>query len=117
MTQRGYYSNLFDSDQFHVMQPPIVMAYYQVDFVKDPKGTKYWRNRILKVAQDYPEFQFAAGARKDFEKLILDDVGGTANWGEKAPKIVIWDEKWDSYRYLIWTATKNSNLLFEKTAN
>lgn len=87
-------------DQFH-MTPfgnGLVAAYYQVDFTKDPKGSRYWRNRIMKVAVDYPEFQFVVGARKDFEKLILDDLGGSKDWGEKGPKIVIWDKKYDSYR-------------------
>jgi len=74
------------------------MAYYQVDFNKDPKGTKYWRNRVMKVATDYPQYQFAVGARKDFEKMILDDLGGNDQWGSKAPKIVLWDEQFDSFR-------------------
>jgi hypothetical protein len=28
---------------------PLVVAYYDVDYVKNPKGTNYWRNRVLKV--------------------------------------------------------------------
>ena len=31
---------------------PLIVAYYDVDYVKNPKGTNYWRNRILKVAKD-----------------------------------------------------------------
>lgn len=31
---------------------PIVVAYYDVDYVKNPKGTNYWRNRVLKVAKE-----------------------------------------------------------------
>lgn len=89
---------VLSEDQFHAIRPPIVMAYYQVDFLKDPKGTKYWRNRIMKVAVDYPEFQFAVGARKDFEKMILDDLGGNAQWGAKGPKMVIWNKQFDSFR-------------------
>lgn len=30
--------------------PPLVVAYYNVDYVKNPKGTNYWRNRVLKVS-------------------------------------------------------------------
>lgn len=29
---------------------PLVVAYYNVDYVKNPKGTNYWRNRVLKVS-------------------------------------------------------------------
>ena len=28
---------------------PLVIAYYSVDYTKNPKGTNYWRNRVLKV--------------------------------------------------------------------
>lgn len=28
---------------------PLVIAYYNVDYIKNTKGTNYWRNRILKV--------------------------------------------------------------------
>lgn len=37
------------------MQQPIVIVYYDVDYVKNPKGTNYWRNRVLKVAQNYKD--------------------------------------------------------------
>lgn len=36
---------------------PLVIAYYTVDYVKNVKGTNYWRNRILKVST-YSRFQF-----------------------------------------------------------
>ncbi|KAG9509104.1 Protein disulfide-isomerase A3, partial [Fragariocoptes setiger] len=32
---------------------PYIVAYYDVDYVKNPKGTNYWRNRVLKVATNY----------------------------------------------------------------
>lgn len=38
---------------------PLVVAYYDVDYVKNPKGTNYWRNRILKVAQNHKDVTFA----------------------------------------------------------
>ena len=30
---------------------PLLTVYYNVDYIKDPKGSNYWRNRILKVRQ------------------------------------------------------------------
>lgn len=30
---------------------PLVVAYYQVDYVKNVKGSNYWRNRVMKVAK------------------------------------------------------------------
>lgn len=32
------------------LKAPYVIVYYNVDYDKDPKGTNYWRNRVLKVA-------------------------------------------------------------------
>ncbi|KAI1715090.1 thioredoxin domain-containing protein [Ditylenchus destructor] len=32
---------------------PLFVVYYNVDYVKDPKGSNYWRNRVLKVATEY----------------------------------------------------------------
>lgn len=47
---------------------PLVVAYYGVDYVKNPKGTNYWRNRILKVAKDFAsKFTFAVSAKDDFQ--------------------------------------------------
>lgn len=47
---------------------PLVVAYYNVDYVKNPKGTNYWRNRILKVAQNFAKsFAFAVSAKDDFQ--------------------------------------------------
>lgn len=47
---------------------PLVVAYYAVDYVKNPKGTNYWRNRVLKVAKNYADtFNFAVSAKDDFQ--------------------------------------------------
>lgn len=32
---------------------PLVVAMYNVDYEKDPKGTNYFRNRIMKVAKKF----------------------------------------------------------------
>jgi len=32
-----------NTDQF---KNPLVVAYYDVDYTKNPKGTNYWRNRL-----------------------------------------------------------------------
>lgn len=28
---------------------PLIVVYFDVDYQKNPKGTNYWRNRVLKV--------------------------------------------------------------------
>jgi protein disulfide isomerase family A protein 3 len=47
---------------------PLVVAYYAVDYTKNPKGTNYWRNRILKVAKEFQgSVNFAISSKDDFQ--------------------------------------------------
>ncbi|XP_042223300.1 protein disulfide-isomerase A3-like [Homarus americanus] len=59
---------------------PLVVAYYNVDYVKNVKGTNYWRNRVLKVAQNFREFNYAVSNKDDFQHELnefgLDFVPG-----------------------------------------
>lgn len=50
---------------------PLVVAYYAVDYAKNPKGTNYWRNRILKVAKEWVgKINFAIAARDEFQHEV-----------------------------------------------
>lgn len=51
---------------------PLVVAYYAVDYVKNAKGTNYWRNRIIKVAKDFPKLHFAISSKDDFQHELND---------------------------------------------
>jgi len=47
---------------------PFAIAYYAVDYTKNPKGTNYWRNRILKVAKEHTgPYKFAISSKDDFQ--------------------------------------------------
>jgi protein disulfide isomerase family A protein 3 len=45
---------------------PIVVAYFDVDYVKNVKGTNYWRNRVMKVAKNFDSLNFAVANENDF---------------------------------------------------
>ncbi|CAH1134868.1 unnamed protein product [Ceutorhynchus assimilis] len=46
---------------------PLVVVYYGVDYVKNPKGTNYWRNRVLKVAKNFEgKVNFAISPSDEF---------------------------------------------------
>lgn len=50
---------------------PVVIAFYNLDYIKNVKGTNYWRNRVLKVAQNYAEdFKFAVANKDDFQNEL-----------------------------------------------
>ncbi|BFG04954.1 protein disulfide-isomerase A3 [Drosophila madeirensis] len=49
-------------------QNPLITAYYSVDYQKNPKGTNYWRNRVLKVAKEFAgQISFAVSSKDDFQ--------------------------------------------------
>lgn len=70
---------------------PYVIAYYAVDYVKNSKGTNYWRNRILKVAKEYTgPYSFAISSKDDFQHELNEY--GYDYTGEK-PVVLARDEK------------------------
>uniref|UniRef100_A0A1I8B5H5 protein disulfide-isomerase n=1 Tax=Meloidogyne hapla TaxID=6305 RepID=A0A1I8B5H5_MELHA len=50
---------------FQFTQRPLIVVYYNVDYARDPKGSNYWRNRVLKIAQDYKRKAFFAVSNKE----------------------------------------------------
>jgi len=51
---------------------PLVTAYYAVDYAKNPKGTNYWRNRVLKVAKEFPGYNYAVSNKDDFQQELSE---------------------------------------------
>jgi len=51
---------------------PLVTAYFGVDYVKNVKGTNYWRNRVMKVAADFEGYNFAIANKDDFQSELSD---------------------------------------------
>jgi len=80
-----------NSEQF---KKPLVVAYYNVDYVKDPKGTNYWRNRVMKVGKKLKEagkeVYFAVSNSDDFS-YELSEYGLSAS-GDK-PVVAAKDSK------------------------
>uniref|UniRef100_A0A8C5RTS5 Protein disulfide-isomerase n=1 Tax=Laticauda laticaudata TaxID=8630 RepID=A0A8C5RTS5_LATLA len=48
----------------------VLVAYYDIDYEKNPKGSNYWRNRVMKVARSFLDaghkLNFAVASRKTF---------------------------------------------------
>ncbi|CAD5210018.1 unnamed protein product [Bursaphelenchus xylophilus] len=59
------------SNEFQFQKLPLVTVLYNLDYVKDPKGSNYWRNRVLKVATDYKrKVYFAVSNKEDYSNEI-----------------------------------------------
>jgi protein disulfide isomerase family A protein 3 len=58
-------------NSFQYDRRPLFVVYYNVDYVKDPKGSNYWRNRVLKVAQDFKrKAYFAVSNKEEFAQEV-----------------------------------------------
>ncbi|XP_055517037.1 protein disulfide-isomerase A3 [Leucoraja erinacea] len=62
----------------------LLVAYYDVDYEKNPKGSNYWRNRVMKVAKKFldagEKLHFAVASHKTFghelSEFGLDSING-----------------------------------------
>ena len=43
-----------------------------MDYVKNIKGTNYWRNRVLKIAKDFSGYNFAVASKNDFQHELTE---------------------------------------------
>ncbi|XP_035211283.1 protein disulfide-isomerase A3-like, partial [Stegodyphus dumicola] len=62
-------------DNHDDFKAPLIVAYYDVDYVKNVKGTNYWRNRIMMVAQKYKDQVHFAVSNKDKFSAEVEDYG------------------------------------------
>lgn len=79
-------------DRMDDFKPPLVVVYYDVDYVKNAKGTNYWRNRVLKVAKSFPSVHFAvsngkSGSENSFSGE-LEEFGLQSPSGKDATPVV-----------------------------
>jgi hypothetical protein len=59
-----------NGNAFQFTKRPLVVVYYNIDYVKDSKGANYWRNRVFKVAQDYKrKLQFSVSHKEEFSQV------------------------------------------------
>ena len=69
------------------------MAFYNVDYDLDPKGTQYWRNRVMKVGLDFEgKINLAVGNNKQFAGLLNGELGGDKSATTGKPMVVVLDE-------------------------
>ncbi|KAL3289630.1 hypothetical protein HHI36_023040 [Cryptolaemus montrouzieri] len=73
-------------------QNPLVVAYYSVDYIKNPKGTNYWRNRVLKVAKQFQgKINFAISSKDELTQELNEY--GVDFVQEDKPRVFARDEK------------------------
>lgn len=79
---------------------PHVIVYYNVDYERDPKGTNYWRNRVLKVASQYKDqdLKFAVSSVNQFASELSEHGIDMARLSkEHSPAVVAKDKDGKKY--------------------
>ncbi|XP_065836430.1 protein disulfide-isomerase A3-like [Oscarella lobularis] len=63
-----------DNEALYSVFMPLVVVYYDVDYVKNPSGTNYWRNRVLKVAKEFKgkKISFAIAQKSDYSRELQE---------------------------------------------
>ncbi|KAI6241457.1 Protein disulfide-isomerase [Aphelenchoides fujianensis] len=79
---------------------PLVVVHYAMDYIKDPKGSNYWRNRVLKVAQA-------------FKRKVHFAVSSVADYAHEFEKYGLGDRK-DSDKPLVTMLTKDGRFGLDK---
>ena len=57
---------LLDEKEQETYGYPQIVAVYDVDYVKNPKMSQFWRNRVMKTSLEFPEINFAISDTKKF---------------------------------------------------
>ncbi|XP_030637800.1 protein disulfide isomerase family A, member 7 [Chanos chanos] len=69
----------------------LLTAFYDVDYLRNPKGTNYWRNRVMKVATQFQAqgLSYAVADRQEFQEDLEDEFGLGLSDGGELPTITI----------------------------
>ncbi|KAJ6662055.1 hypothetical protein lerEdw1_012902 [Lerista edwardsae] len=92
------------NDAKRYTKKPLIVVYFTVDFSFDYRvATQYWRNKVLMVAKDFPEYTFAIADEEDFSSEIKDlgllDSGEDVNaaiFDDEGKKYAMEPEEFDS---------------------
>ncbi|XP_029430696.1 protein disulfide-isomerase A3 [Rhinatrema bivittatum] len=81
----GICPHLTEDNKDLIQGKDLLVAYYDVDYEKNAKGSNYWRNRVMMVAKKFidagQKLNFAVTSRKTFGHE-LSDFGLDGNTGE-----------------------------------
>ncbi|XP_023653541.1 protein disulfide-isomerase A3-like [Paramormyrops kingsleyae] len=95
----GICPHLTDDNKDQLKGKDLMVAYYDVDYEKNPKGSNYWRNRVMKVAKSFldqgKKLNFAVANKNSFSH-DLSELGLDSSTGE-VPVVGIRTTKGDKY--------------------
>ncbi|XP_033823789.1 protein disulfide-isomerase A3 [Periophthalmus magnuspinnatus] len=95
----GMCPHMTDDNKDQLKGRDLCVAYYDVDYAKNPKGSNYWRNRVMKVAKGFLDkgqsLNFAVANKNSFMHE-LTEFGLDGSSGE-LPLVAIRTARGDKY--------------------
>ncbi|GAA6093085.1 protein disulfide-isomerase A3 [Tachysurus ichikawai] len=95
----GMCPHMTDDNKDQLKGKDLLVAYYDVDYEKNPKGSNYWRNRVMKVAKSFldqgKKLSFAVANKNTFSHDV-SEFGLESSSGE-LPIVAIRTSKGDKY--------------------
>ncbi|XP_068579153.1 protein disulfide-isomerase A3 [Cebidichthys violaceus] len=95
----GICPHMTDDNKDQLRGKELLVAYYDVDYEKNPKGSNYWRNRVMKVAKGFldqgKKLNFAVASKSAFGQDV-SEFGMDGSSGE-LPLVAIRTGKGDKY--------------------
>uniref|UniRef100_A0A673ACJ1 Protein disulfide-isomerase n=1 Tax=Sphaeramia orbicularis TaxID=375764 RepID=A0A673ACJ1_9TELE len=95
----GICPHMTDDNKDQLKGKDLLVAYYDVDYDKNPKGSNYWRNRVMKVAKGFldqgKKLNFAVASKNAFMHDV-SEFGLDGSSGE-LPLVAIRTAKGDKY--------------------
>uniref|UniRef100_A0A3Q3EI53 Protein disulfide-isomerase n=1 Tax=Labrus bergylta TaxID=56723 RepID=A0A3Q3EI53_9LABR len=95
----GICPHMTDDNKDQLRGKDLLVAYYDVDYEKNPKGSNYWRNRVMKVAKkfldDGKKLNFAVANRNTFNHEVSEF--GLDGGSSEIPVVALRTAKGDKY--------------------
>ncbi|KAI5087374.1 protein disulfide-isomerase A3 precursor [Silurus meridionalis] len=87
----GICPHLTKENKDQLRKRDLLTAYYDLDYLHNPKGSNYWRNRVLKVASQYKDhgLHFSVANRRDFLDELEEEYGLGTTEGSDMPFVTI----------------------------
>ncbi|TSK28277.1 Protein disulfide-isomerase A3 [Bagarius yarrelli] len=87
----GICPHLTKENKDQLRKRDLMTVYYDLDYLHNPKGSNYWRNRVLKVVSQYKDhgLHYSVANRQDFKDELEEDYGLGTTEGSDMPFVTI----------------------------
>lgn len=89
--QKAYGTVMYRTrDNEEELKPPLIVAYYDLDFKEKPKRTHKWRNKLIEAAKKHTDITFAISSSQSYRKELRRQTLEPPK-GDEKPLVVGYD--------------------------